>query len=246
MSEHEQAPDHEQLERLRTAFAAATVGEPNDDPSDPSDPIDPSDPSDPIDPEKVWAAARGELDPRETAALVDRLHRDPQLALEWRLAVELSDTSAAVTPIRAAADRRYWVAGALALATAAAVTVVVLQDGGSPELDTDTVTPGLRGPEDTGGEAAFSTPIAEGTRVALTGFELSWSARARASRYELQVRTEALDLVYEARELQAARARVPGGVLASLEPGRVLLWQVTAVMADGTRERGPAWRVVLE
>ena len=240
MIDPEEAANVEPIDRLRDVFAAATSASASvegqvDESADES-----------IDPERIWAAARGELDREETSALVDRLHVDAQLATEWRLAVELSAAEGMDPPIRTPVAGRRGTAGALVLAAAAAICLVVLQDDGSTGLEVNTEAPRLRGSAAAEGEATLSSPIADGARVALTGFDLSWSARAGASRYELRVRTEALDPVFEALELQATHARVPAGQLASFEPGRRLIWQVTAVMDDGTHERGPIRRVVLE
>lgn len=233
MSEHERAPDPEQLERLRAAFAAAEPPAKRDPSLAPIEP-------ERIWPERIWAAARGELGIEETAAIVDRLHLDPQLALEWRLAVELSNPRPA-EPVAAANDRGYLtVVGALAAVAAAAVLLLVIIP--QPQSESDSPKPGLRGGA---GEQLLSTPLAEGVEISREDFELSWSAVEGIGRYELRISTEALDPVYEALELVEPRARVPAEVLVDLEPGDVLIWQVDVVMTDGARVSGPPWRVVL-
>jgi hypothetical protein len=232
MIDHEHAPDPEQLERLRAGFAAAEPGE--------------TDTSTPIAPEQIWAAARGELGPQETAAIVDRLHHDPQLALEWRLAAALSDAPEQADEAVPAAsnDRRYLYVGVLAAAAAAAVLLVMIQprpEQGSPR-SIDGARPGLRS---AAGKPALSTTLAEGTELTRERFELRWSALPDAGRYELRVSTEALDPVHHALELDEPRALIPAEALVGCEPGDVLLWQVTAVTVDGARVSGPVWRVVL-
>lgn len=245
MSEPPSAPEPHELERLRAAFAAI-----------PAQP----DASSPVAPEQIWAAARGELDAQQTAAIVDQLHRDPALALEWRLAVELAaaqperaaEASSAEEPRPpalgsepAANDRRYWYASVLGIAAAAALGLFVLRPAQAPS---DPREPGdagavMRGASD---EAALSTDLPDGVALPRERFELYWSAVAGVDHYELRLTTAALDPVHQVLELRTPRATIPAAALAPREAGEELLWQVTAVMPDGRRLGSPAWRVVVQ
>ncbi|MEX1364663.1 MAG: hypothetical protein AB1Z98_16165, partial [Nannocystaceae bacterium] len=127
------------------------------------------DPATAVDPELIWSAVHGRLDPEQTAALVDRLHHDPQLALEWRMAVQLADDRGAAesepepepepkpesepepnAPVQAqptaatepaANDRRYWLVALLGAAAAAAL-VFVMRPSGQPSEPSSPPEPG--------------------------------------------------------------------------------------------------------
>ncbi len=210
----------------------------------------------PIEPERIWAAVRGELDARETAEIVDRLHEDPELAMEWRLAVELAGAEAeaatteadptAPSPAPAANDRRY---GYAALLVAAAVGALVLSlRPAPPPLDPgpgpgEDSTPAMRAPA---GGAAISTELPDGSTLPRARFELRWSTVPGADHYELRLSTLALDPLHRALELHDPRATIPAEALAPVATGEAMLWQVTAVMPDGRRLDSPAWRIAVQ
>jgi len=59
----------------------------------------PASAGEPVDPQRIWQAARGELDPEATRVLLERASRDPDLAREWRLAMAVDAIDwAPVTP----------------------------------------------------------------------------------------------------------------------------------------------------
>lgn len=228
-----------------------------------------------VDPELIWSAVNGQLDPEQTAALVDRLHDDPQLALEWRLAVELAEVrgtsesesesereleseSEPAAPVRAqptpatepaANDRRYWLVGLLGAAAAVAL-VFVMRPSGQPSGPSSTPEPGS--PAASGAvmrapaaEAPLTTALADGATLAREQVHLRWSEVPGADHYELQVSTAALDPIYRARELPRPETTVPADALGDVESGSTLVWRVVAVMPDGSDLESPVWHIVV-
>lgn len=228
MSEDLEVVDAATLARLRADFASTDAR------SDTS--------AEPIEPERIWAAVHGELAPEECVTIIDRLHKDPALALEWRLALALREGESKAAS-RAANGGRYWVIGALALAAASVLLIVLPRDGSTPRSSGVEVDSGqtLREAEL---DAAIQSELVEPSLPA-AAFELRWTAVPGALRYELQVTTQALDPVFTARDLSDNRALVPASELELLAPGTELIWRVTAVMPDGQRRSSPALSVSL-
>jgi hypothetical protein len=88
-------------------------------------------PAEPLDPDRIWAAAKGQLSPAETAEVLDRVALDPTAALAWRLARELPDEPAAA---RVANTTRWFLGGALAVVAAVVVGLGVWSTR-PPEVD---------------------------------------------------------------------------------------------------------------
>jgi hypothetical protein len=206
-----------------------------------------------VDPERIWAAVHGELAPEECAEIVDRLHLDPALALEWRLALALREPELAEPAKPAANDRSYarsfGYVGALGLLAAAALLLIVLPS--EPDPPRERGTPIELG-DGSGGqlreaqtEAAIASELRE-PELSAAAFELRWTPVPGALRYELQLTTEALDPVFAAPDLSDNHALVPASALASLDPGTELVWRVIAVMPDGQRRSSAALSVTLK
>ena len=237
--------DESELAQLRADFAGLAGAA-----HDASPPIDREE----IPPERIWAAIHLELPPDECAAIVDRLHRDPALALEWRLALELKRSAATlVEPVVATKPansqhyrRRYWYTAAFALAAAAVIVLIVIprgehQSDGQLDPGSDTQVP-LREVET---DAAIRSELSAATLPA-AAFELRWTAVPGVVRYELQVTTRALDPVYADTQLSDNHALVPASALADLPANTELIWRVTAVMPDGRRQSSAAMSVTLQ
>lgn len=207
----------------------------------------------PVDPETIWRAVRGELPLDEKRALVDRMAHDPDLALEWRLARELSaaadeieaaeegadktaeegETDERSAPVPFAPRRARWStwAGLVAALFFAAIGLRVL------------------GPAD-----PEPPPIYRGTETtieALTGDTLPrdepvlrWQGLDEA-RYVVSVSTETLEPVFIARDLDEPSLRLPEDALVPLADGSVLLWRVEAHARDGGVVASETFRVRL-
>lgn len=232
--------EESELAQLRADFAGLAKAHDASSPSDLEE----------IPPERIWAAIHHELPSDECAAIVDRLHRDPALALEWRLALELKQQSAAthaepVAVTKPANSPRYWYTAAFALAAAAVIVLIVLPRGepvdGQLDPGFDTQAPLREVESDTAIRSELST-----TTLPASAFELRWTAVPGAVRYELQVTTRALDPVYADTQLSDNHVLVPSSALADLPGSTELIWRVTAVMSDGRRQSSAAMSVTLQ
>jgi hypothetical protein len=77
--------------------------------------------------------------------------------------------------------------------------------------------------------------IDERTPLARDRCVLRWSAGPEGTTYRLRISRDDLTLVTVADRLERAEYLVPAAILAPLPPGARLLWQVDAVMPDGSR-----------
>jgi hypothetical protein len=202
-----------ELERLRQAFASLEGRAPG--PGCPE-------------PERLWSAARGELPAEVVRPLVRHLVECGACAEAWRLALEVeprpAQPSAAVA--RRAPPRLSgmgWGALAAGMAVALAASVVLRQQ---PEG-----RPGFR----EGARNDIRSLISEVDPLPRTRCVLRWSPGPEGTTYNVQVATERLEKVSEARGLRAAAYQVPPGALGSLSSGAKLLWRVEAVAPDGGR-----------
>ncbi|MCH9680896.1 MAG: hypothetical protein K0V04_05650 [Deltaproteobacteria bacterium] len=194
-------------------------------------------PGDPPHHEDLWAAARGEADPNDVAALVDRMPDDPALAEDWRLAAEFSRAAAQEeldtgtdppTELVAANDGGglRWI-GVVALVAAAALLVLAWPRDQAAPYASDAS-------EVRGGGGAIAAVQGAGD-VARDELVLEWSAVPNVVRYELYVGTDELQVLFEDRTLTDPRQTISGAALADVPAGAQLLWRVEAVRADGER-----------
>jgi putative zinc finger protein len=200
-----------ELERLRRAFAArdgtASGGCPEA--------------------ERIWSAARGELPPEEVRPLVAHLLDCAACAEAWRLAREM-DAPAAVGSAGVSAappSRRWGWWGTLAAAIlVGALASVLLPWRPGPD-------PGFRD----GPSAQIRSLLPDAEPLPRGRFLLRWSAGAENATYSVQVATERLEPIAEARGLSATEYLVPPDKLASLPGGSTVLWRVEAVSPGGAR-----------
>ena len=217
--------DTQELERLRAAFAV-----PDPAPNPAACPA----------PEAIWAAVRGELPPRELREVVEHTAVCASCAEDWRLAVEIERQSAASQTATVPAGRviqgrfgrlRTWTAAA-ALAAGLLVAVGLYRTGGF-------------GPQEPTFREAQGTTVrsllAEGQALPRQGAVLRWSPVPGAASYDVRISTEDLRLVDTAQGQTATEYRVPESALAELPAGTKLLWQVEAVLPDGTRQSSPTF-----
>jgi hypothetical protein len=193
----------EPLERLRAAFAARP-----DVPTTEDCP----------DAERLWRAAKDDLPAEDRRALVAHTAACPSCAAAWRIARELGPRpEARMLPTRS------W--GPLA-----AAAVVVLGLG----LALLVARGPARAPQYR--ESATITILsltAEDVPLPRARCVLRWTPAPEGSRYDLRVTTEALHLVHEAQDLEAAEHLVPEVALAQLPAGTRLLWQVDVKLPQG-------------
>ena len=196
---------------LRRAFA--------DCPADQGSPEHPA-------PELLWDAATGALEPDEVGPIIDHVSACGVCAEAWRLARAMEAPAQAGKHRRRA---RVWPPAVAALA-AAAIALIVWQ----------------RGPADPpgpsryrGGKSELALHIPDGAVLPRHAATLRWDSAGPGARYAVQVTTEALALVAEARSLEHTEWIVPASALAPLGDGTRLLWRVEATLPDGSKRRSP-------
>ncbi|MCP3064229.1 hypothetical protein LXT21_36195 [Myxococcus sp. K38C18041901] len=232
MSEHRRddtaVPEEATVERLRAVVRGEDAAE---------------EAGSPVDPDLIWRAVSGELPAEERRAVVERVAADPAWAAAWRLAHELnrasrqssSDEREDLRGSRARGsggasrdERRFRFAWSRplwgAVATAALVLVVV-----AVKLPEDSDAPNLRG-QDTAG---LVSRVPEDAALRRNDCVLRWSGGAEGTRWSVRLSTEDLRWVHRADSLEKSEYRVPEAVLAPLEAGTKLLWQVEARLPDG-------------
>ncbi len=211
------------LDRLRRAFAS---GDPPAEAPGPS-------PS----PEEVWRAAAGELDPARTRELAERLVDDPQLAREWRIALDLVREERGAAAGDTVPFRTRWRRPLLA---AAASALIALGTAAMWHLARPRA-PVYRAADRPGIEAVA------GDREALPRdvFVLRWSPIEGATAYRVTVSDARLELVHEQDGIRATSLHVPPEDLESVAAGERVLWQVTAVTDDGTTVTSPTFVVTV-
>ena len=202
-----------ELDRLRRAFASLEGRAPG--PGCPE-------------PERLWAAARGELPAEVVRPLVLHLVECGACAEAWRLAREVEPRLAQpravdARPAPARPSWTFWGALAAGMTVALAASVVLHQPSER--------TPGFR----EGTRIDIRSLVPESDALPRARCVLRWSPGPEGTTYNLQVATERLEKISEARGLTAAAYQVPEQALSALPSGAKLLWRVEAVAPDGAR-----------
>lgn len=216
---------HERDERLVRAFEAT---EPFDD--EVPDEIR----------ERIWLAVSGALPPEARREVIDLTATNPSYAAAWRLAAELWDASGGALVVAPDADVpggvgdahagdggvHWWsprwlgAAAAVVLGTALAVATLVNRPPAAEYRDA--------------GAARLESLVPAGAVLPRNAFRLRWSGAPDGARYQVRVTTETLDPVATAEGLTAPELVVEERALAAVPAGARLLWQVDAVLPDGT------------
>ena len=85
------------------------------------------------------------------------------------------------------------------------------------------------------GDTTIESRLAEGEALAADRFILRWSPGPEGTRYDVRVTDRRLEHLARAVSLERPEYTVSAAVLAGLEPGSVVLWQVEMVLPDGRR-----------
>lgn len=234
-------PSAETLARLRAGFADVAPG------SGPTT----------ADADQIWAAVHGPVDgvpEPDREALIDRLHEDPQLALEWRLAaalgpIEADDLPDLAEPAIPSNQDVSWPRGAtvstaVGVAVAAAAALVLWIAAPKPTPPPSSEPAALRTPQ---GHSPLSTALRADAPLPRTDFRLNWSSDVEsASAFSVRVTTQDLEPIFEAHDLSATTVRVPTTALESVASGTVLLWRVEAIGPAGRRHASEVWELTVE
>ncbi len=234
MTEPPEPPSPTAIAWLRAGFAQAP----------------PSSEAAPTDPERIWAAVHGshdhEDDNADRQALIDRLHTDPQLALEWRLAAALPPMSSELEQADVDVARPRWanVTAVVGVAVAVAAALALWLATPAPSQPSGTPEPALRAPA---GDHLLQTTLALDAPLPRADFRLHWSSDVLGSpTFTVRVTTRDLAPVHEADGLTETTVQVPAAALEGVPSGSVLLWRVEAIEPDGRRHASGVWEIAVE
>jgi len=189
-------------------------------------------------PERLWDAVAGQLPVEQVREVVDHTASCPSCAEAWRLAHQLSrgaheERQGVERPVFAARVSWRW-------AVAAAATVV-LGVMGVQLWRTGPVGDPPAGYRDPGGETIRSL-LLDGEALPRERFLLRWTADTGAvPRFDVRVATEDLQVIDLARGLEDPEYVVPEDALEQVSAGDRILWQVEAVMEDGSSAVSPTF-----
>jgi len=194
-------------------------------------------------PDTLWASARGELDPAENRRVIDHTGRCPSCAEDWRLARHMvrSLEGRASGGGAGLADERpglswppRWLAAAAAVMVAVLGAGILLwQQPGREPVNRDEPREAIASlvPED--------QPLPRGAPT------LRWVGPEGAT-YALVVTTMDVEILVNEQGLTGSEYTLPQSVVATLDPGTVLLWHVKAALPDGSRARSLTFMVRIE
>lgn len=186
-------------------------------------------------PEELWAAARGEADPRLARQVIDHTAICTSCAEDWRLArllIARVPGSGARRPHSKMRAGRW--------AAAAALVVGVL--GGGWLFVQNRVGPSARRLP---GAPTIESLLPEDTPISRDGPQLSWTGPEGAT-YRLLVTDEHLRVLVSEAGLTSTEYRLPETIVAEIPGGTVLLWKLEASLPDGRRLSSATFRTQLE
>lgn len=183
--------------------------------------------------ERIWAAVRGELSPEEFRAAGLHAIACEACSEAWRLALDVSSEVFHADrpvvdelPAQARAPWRVWWRLAAAAAT---VSLVLIGVQIQRELSL-TPAPGYRAQI----HDSIRSLLPQEAALPRDRLVLRWEGPEGAT-YDIRVATEDLRILDRATGLTAGEHLVPEQALVDLEDGARIVWQVEAVLGDGTR-----------
>jgi len=178
-------------------------------------------------PDRLRAAVALEALTVERRAVLDHVAICPACAVAWSVVLELDATAPRVRRSRLATVST--LAAAVVLATALAGLLRPTPDRAVGSVWRRTAP-------------AFDWSAAPGDVTLGTGSTaLRWPAGPDGTRYDVRIADSDLVTIDRAFGIDRPEYAVPVERLADLEPGAILLWQVEAVLPDGTRHVSPTF-----
>jgi hypothetical protein len=188
------------------------------------------------DPDRIWSAVRGHLSPDEFGRVADHTAVCPVCALAWRLA-EKGSTEIGRPPIQSdSRPWRAWYGVAAAMLVAAVVLAVQFRDTAPV-----TSPPEYRAPV----EEAVRSELPENAALHRGDCTLRWSGPEGAT-FNINVADENYETVHRQTGLTGSTFTVPPDALQGIQDGGVILWQVEALLPDGTRKLSRTFRARVE
>ena len=179
-------------------------------------------------PDQIWAALRGDLPAPARREVVLHTARCPACAEDFRLAADLVEAAGERMPGAQEKPASTWIWWLRGLAAAAAMVLVAV--GLAGRFGDAQPQPVHRAGE----EELIRSLLEPGQTLPRDNFLLRWSGPEGAL-YHVEVTTYPdLELVTRERGLETTELLITPEDLVSLPPGARLLWQVEAVLPDGT------------
>lgn len=193
-------------------------------------------------PETIWDAASGSLPPDRVGTLGEHAAGCLACTAVWReatiLAREVASGRDSAPPSRGPYPGRialHWrLFAALGAAALLGMVAICLSQYDPPPKGGDSV---LREPE----AGSIRSLLSEAAPIARDDFRLRWTDWSVGARYRVQVTTAELDLLSEGRDLERPEFLVPVTALQDVAVGEAVLWQVEAVVPDGSRVTSPTF-----
>ena len=184
--------------------------------------------------ETLWESATGRLARAENRAVVLHIAECASCATAWELARELAPAGEVAERAPATSWRR-WVPAVAAAVLLAAVALWLWKPAEVRE-------PIYR---DTSGDWIVSELKADRS-LERNDCTLRWSAGPEGTTYDVRVTTADLTPVAQGLDLSEPSFRVDPSSLASVSPGEVILWRVTARLPDGRKTASITFRTRVE
>ncbi|MCA9706939.1 MAG: hypothetical protein KDK70_13885 [Myxococcales bacterium] len=190
-------------------------------------------------PDELWAAAHGELPPREALRVVDQALADPVAWEEWRLLQAFEEELLAQGDEPAANDgpddeqgrpRWGWITVGVGLAAALVAVISMPREAELRPAEVDDAATFRAAPQ-----SGPSSLLAPDQALPRDAFELRWEPGPEGARYELQVSTAEPRLLVHERGLTEARFVVPAAALDGVPAGGAVLWRVEQLHDDARR-----------
>ena len=190
------------------------------------------------DPDRIWSAVRGGRTPDEFGRLADHSATCAACALAWQLAEK---GSSEIGRPQIQSDRRPWRAwyGVAAAMLVAAVALAIQFRVSEPAPVTS--SPEYRAPV----EEAVRSELIEDVALQRNDCTLRWSGPAGAT-FNITIADENFGDVYRQTALTGSAFTIPPDALQAIPAGGVIVWQVEALLQDGTRKLSRTFRATVE
>jgi len=187
---------------------------------------------------RIWSAVRGELAPKEFGRIADHAAACAVCALAWQLA-ENGSTEIGRPLIKSnSRPWRAWYGVAAAMLVAAVALAIQFRESDQAPV---TSPPEYRAPV----EEAVRSELPEGAALPRNDCTLRWSGPEGAT-FNIKVADENFQAVYRETGLTGSTFTIPPDALQGLPAGGVIVWQVEAVLPDGTRKLSRTFRMTIE
>jgi len=179
----------------------------------------------------IWDSAAEQLPAEENAAVIRHIGECSACGVAWELARDLSSIEerpieARPDAVRSASTRWMPLAAAALIVVAVSAALLLIPRGVEPPSQ-----PGYR---DVATQWLVSE-LPEESPLPRDALALRWAAGPAGTTYDVRVTSESLEPLAQAWHLGEPELRIDPSDVAGVEPGRQILWRVTAHLASGEK-----------